>query len=159
MVPVLAGGSRQQAASGFYPGYGQHFSRHQPGDRWPGAAGTCSRPASQRPGAATWTWTFGILGAALRFLSRERPAVRYLADASYWIYIVHLPLLIVLQGVAAALVQLPWQVEYPAILAIAFALMIPSYHLLVRYTWLGAILNGRRMERPARLTKAKLQEA
>jgi glucans biosynthesis protein C len=100
-------------------------------------------------GLAIWTWTFAILGAALRFLPGESRARRYLADASYWIYIVHLPLVIFLQGLAGT-ISLPWWVEYPAILAVAFAIMLGSYQVLVRYTWLGAILNGRRMPKPGK---------
>lgn len=106
---------------------------------------------------AIWSWTFGLLGAGVRLLHRESPMRRYLADASYWIYIVHLPLVVALQIVAAT-VSLPWWIEYPAILAIAFPIMLGSYEVLVRYSWLGAILNGRRMPRPAkRAGKAALQ--
>lgn len=100
-------------------------------------------------GLAVWTWSFGILGAALTFLSGHSPARRYLADASYWIYLVHLPLVMSLQ-VLASMVHAPWWIEYPLILAIAFPIMLGSYQLLVRYTWLGAILNGRRQPRPAK---------
>jgi peptidoglycan/LPS O-acetylase OafA/YrhL len=98
---------------------------------------------------AIWTWTFGLLGAALTFLSGHSPARRYLADASYWIYLVHLPLVIFLQGVAG-LIHWPWWVEYPLMLAVAFPLMLGSYQVLVRYTWVGAILNGRRQPKPAK---------
>jgi glucan biosynthesis protein C len=98
---------------------------------------------------ATWTWTFGLLGAALTFLASHSPARRYLADASYWIYLVHLPLVMFLQGVAG-LLHWPWWVEYPLILAVAFPIMLGSYQVLVRYTWVGAILNGRRQPKPAK---------
>ena len=33
--------------------------------------------------ASAWAWSFAITGAALRFLSRENAAIRYVADASY----------------------------------------------------------------------------
>lgn len=104
-------------------------------------------------GLAIWTWTFGLLGAALTFLSGHSAARRYLADASYWIYLVHLSLVMFLQGLMV-FVNWPWWVEYPLVLAIAFPLMLGSYHLFVRYTWLGAILNGRRQSRPARPGRA-----
>jgi glucan biosynthesis protein C len=98
---------------------------------------------------AAWTWTFAFIGMALRFLSGFSAWRRYLADASYWLYIVHLPLVIFLQGAVA---KHPWPAElkYLLILAIAFPLMLGSYHLMVRYTWLGAILNGRRQPRPGK---------
>ncbi len=105
---------------------------------------------------ATWTWAFGLIGAAMRFLSDESPARRYVADASYWIYLVHLPLVVVLQALAGA-VDWPWWIEYPLILAIAFPIMLGTYELLVRYSWIGAILNGRRFARRAK--PAILKEA
>lgn len=46
---------------------------------------------------AIWTWTFGLIGAAVTFLSGHSPVRRYLADASYWIYIVHIPIVMALQ--------------------------------------------------------------
>ena len=43
---------------------------------------------------AIWIWCFALFGTATRFLSGERRVVRYLADSSYWIYPVHLPLVV-----------------------------------------------------------------
>lgn len=98
-------------------------------------------------GMAVWSWTFALIGLALRFLADFSAWRRYLADASYWIYIIHLPLVILLQGVVAAH-PWPWAIKYALILGVAFPLMLASYQLGVRYTWLGAILNGRRHPRP-----------
>jgi peptidoglycan/LPS O-acetylase OafA/YrhL len=102
---------------------------------------------------ATWTWVFGLVGAALRFLSSPRPAVRYLADASYWIYLIHLPIVMALQ-VLAFFLPLPALAKFALVLAVGFPIMPLSYHLLVRYTWVGAVLNGRRRERPGRAAGA-----
>jgi glucans biosynthesis protein C len=92
---------------------------------------------------AIWTWTLAIVGAALRFCSNESPARRYVADASYWIYLVHVPLVMALQTVVAQW-SLPWFVKYAAVLLVAFPIMLVTYQWLVRYTFVGAILNGRR---------------
>jgi glucan biosynthesis protein C len=91
-------------------------------------------------------WSFASIGAAQRFLSGYSAARRYVADASYWIYIVHLPLILALQ-VGTSLLAWPWWIEYPLMLAAALALLFASYALLVRHTWIGALLNGRRAER------------
>jgi peptidoglycan/LPS O-acetylase OafA/YrhL len=95
---------------------------------------------------AIWAWTVALIGLALRYLSKSNSMIRYLADASYWIYIVHLPLVLALQAAVAQL-PIPWYGKYAAILAVAFPIMLISYHTLVRYTFVGAILNGRRHER------------
>lgn len=44
---------------------------------------------------ACWLLVFGLIGVAERVLARPRPAVRWLVDASFWIYLVHLPLCVV----------------------------------------------------------------
>ncbi len=97
-------------------------------------------------GIATWSWTLALIGMGLRFLAAPSPARRYLADASYWIYLAHLPLVMALQLLVARL-SWPWQVKLPLILAVAFALLLLSYHWFVRSTFIGAVLNGRRHPR------------
>jgi glucans biosynthesis protein C len=95
-----------------------------------------------------WTWTLAVVGLALRFFSRYSPTRRYIADASYWLYLVHVPLVMALQ-VALSRLDWPWWVKFPLILAITFPLLFASYQLFVRYSFIGAILNGRR-ESPRR---------
>ncbi|MFL5297298.1 MAG: acyltransferase family protein [Phenylobacterium sp.] len=104
---------------------------------------------------ATWTLTFGVIGAALRFLSGESPVRRYIADSSYWIYLIHLPLVIALQAAVSRL-DWAWEVKFAAVLAIGFAVMFATYELLVRHTFVGLILNGRRV--PWRARPAALPE-
>lgn len=104
-------------------------------------------------GFAIWAWTIAIVGFAVRHLAGHSPARRYLADASYWIYIVHLPIIMVLQA-AFAPYGWSWFAKYPLILAIAFAIMLASYQLFVRYSFIGAILNGKR-EKPQRRQKPR----
>ena len=92
---------------------------------------------------AVWAWTMGLIGAAMRHLSRPNPSIRYVADASYWVYVVHLPLVMALQA-AVSQVAVPWFVKFPAILLVTYPLTLLSYRYLVRYTFIGALLNGRR---------------
>jgi peptidoglycan/LPS O-acetylase OafA/YrhL len=106
---------------------------------------------------AIWAWTVTIVGFAVRHLAGRSPARRYLADASYWIYIVHLPLVMALQA-AFAPYDWPWFAKYPLILAIAFAIMLASYQWFVRYSFIGAILNGRK-HKPAKVQAARPQLA
>ncbi len=46
---------------------------------------------------AIWCWSFAIVGGATRFLAHASDRVRYVADASYWIYLVHLPVVAAMQ--------------------------------------------------------------
>ena len=58
----------------------------------------------------------------------------------------HLPLVCWLQ---AAMRHWPvsWALKFPLILGVAMLLLLLSYHALVRSTWLGSWLNGRRHAR------------
>src|SRR5262249_7947614 len=95
---------------------------------------------------SAWYWTFGIIGAALTFCANESPVRRYLADASYWMYLAPLPIVFFL---AAAFATVPWHwaIKFPLILAITLSILLASYHYLVRPTWIGGILNGRKYPR------------
>jgi peptidoglycan/LPS O-acetylase OafA/YrhL len=84
----------------------------------------------------------GWLGLFVRVFDRSRAWVRYLADSAYWVYIVHLPLVVALQ-IAFAPWSAAWWIKCLLVNLIAFPLLIASYHLLVRRTWIGAWLNGK----------------
>jgi glucan biosynthesis protein C len=100
---------------------------------------------------AAWAWTLALIGLALRYLDDLSPARRYIADASYWLYLIHLPIVMALQ-VAVARMDWPWAVKLAVILGVAFPLMFASYQLLVRHSFIGAILNGRRESRSSAKT-------
>ncbi len=112
------------------------------------------RAAWQKPvyalcyASAIWFWTFGLVGAAIQFFSHASHVWRYLADASYWMYLAHLPIVFFLQVVLAP-VPLHWSIKYPVILAVTTAILLLSYHYLVRSSFVGATLNGRRSPRQA----------
>jgi glucans biosynthesis protein C len=93
-----------------------------------------------------WLVVFGFIGTFLRVFQESRPAIRYLADSSYWIYLVHMPIIGFIQ---VNLFRIPghavWKI--PVALGLTLALGFASYQSLVRYTWLGTGLHGRR-ERP-----------
>ena len=100
-------------------------------------------------GLAAWAWIYALLGVAARVITRPVPWIRYLADASYWMYLVHLPLLV---AIAIPLADLPWPIVLKLLLTwvVATVVMLLSYDLMVRSTWIGAWLNGRRSPRVVR---------
>jgi hypothetical protein len=91
-----------------------------------------------------WNMAFGMMGMFHALIKKENIFIRYLSDSSYWIYIVHLPLVIVFQFLVK---------EWPTSALLKFlliniatiTLLLVSYHLLVRSTWIGWLLNGRMM--------------
>jgi peptidoglycan/LPS O-acetylase OafA/YrhL len=96
----------------------------------------------------SWLMVGGLTGAFLHFFSRERPSVRYLADASYWCYLVHLIPIVLLQ-MAVAPLTIPGALKFLIVLGGSMAVLLLSYAYGVRYTLVGAILNGRKSRKSA----------
>jgi ABC-type multidrug transport system ATPase subunit/peptidoglycan/LPS O-acetylase OafA/YrhL len=92
---------------------------------------------------ASWAWTFAIIGMAMRYFSDDSPKLRYVSDASYWIYVMHLPVIFLLQA-ALKTATMHWSVKFLLIVSLALGLLFASYHVLVRRTLIGEVLNGRR---------------
>lgn len=115
-------------------------------------------PRSERIGfaasynLATWCWMLGLIGAAMRFLSAPSPRWRYLADASFFVYIVHLPVVYALQA-WVMLWPLHWSAKYALVVSLTLLATLGLYQLLVRNTFVGVFLNGRRHP-PAAITAA-----
>jgi len=94
-------------------------------------------------GLMMWSFMLGFLGLFVRCRRGESRTWRYLADSSYWVYIVHLPLVVALQ-VWVAHWPVHWGPKFLLINLIAFPILYLSYHFLVRSTFIGKQLNGRR---------------
>lgn len=93
-------------------------------------------------------WSLIVLTIALcrgLFTGPDR-LIRYLADASYWLYLIHLPIVVWLQ-VAFAELPLHWSVKLFSICTITIAISLACYEAFVRSTFIGALLNGRRKAR------------
>jgi glucan biosynthesis protein C len=96
-----------------------------------------------------WCWVLGLVGAAVRFLSAPSSATRYLADASYWIYLMHMAVVLFFITLLRPY-DWHWSIKLAIILGGSLPILLLSYHYLVRFSWIGAILNGRRHPRPAK---------
>lgn len=90
-----------------------------------------------------WFMSFGMMGLFHRFFSNQKPWVRYLSDSSYWLYLVHIPLLMYLQFLVRDW-EVPSLLKFILVCCVSTILLLLSYQLLVRKTWLGVLLNGRR---------------
>ena len=90
-----------------------------------------------------WTTAIGLMGLVRRTLDRPSTWIRYVADSSYWLYVVHLPIILAGQF-ALAYVSLPPAVEFAILTTTTTVVLLLSYQWLVRYTWIGRLLNGRR---------------
>jgi peptidoglycan/LPS O-acetylase OafA/YrhL len=91
-----------------------------------------------------WFWTFGLIGMAMRYITAESRKVRYIADSSYWLYLIHLPLIVALQALATHW-SAPAELKLLVVVGVSMVIMLASYHWLVRYTFIGTWLNGKRV--------------
>jgi fucose 4-O-acetylase-like acetyltransferase len=93
--------------------------------------------------AYAWTMSLGLIGAFHRFFRNPSPTVSWLADASYWMYLIHVPLVMVAQLLVRQW-PLPANVKFLLILAMVTPIMLVTYRWCVRFTPIGRLLNGPR---------------
>jgi len=81
------------------------------------------------------------LVAGRSLLNRSNRLLRYVSDSSYWVYIVHLPVLFVIQYRLMDL-ELGWAEKFAISVVATFAVSLLSYHALVRRTVVGKLLGA-----------------
>ncbi|MCE2466234.1 MAG: acyltransferase family protein [Dehalococcoidia bacterium] len=106
-------------------------------------------------GASAVLFSLGFVGLFERVLAIPRAWVRWLADSSYWIYIIHLPVVAFMtfylahldrQGWLKYLTGIGWSGEMKFLVSclVTGVLGVVTYRYLVRYTPIGTLLNGKR---------------
>ncbi|SFC55512.1 acyltransferase family protein [Massilia yuzhufengensis] len=91
----------------------------------------------------SWLWSLALVGLFLRYVARQNRVLRYVSDSSYWVFLVHMLGTI---GFGAMVYTLPLGLAAKMLLNIAAttAACLLSYQLLVRHSFIGVLLNGRR---------------
>jgi peptidoglycan/LPS O-acetylase OafA/YrhL len=92
---------------------------------------------------ASMTTVFAFLGYMQHWFAAENRTVRYLSDSSYWGYLIHLPVMAAFQ-ILVANYDWFWGIKLLIIFLPSISIIILSYHLGVRKTWIGRLLNGKR---------------
>ncbi len=96
----------------------------------------------------TWVMICSTLGLFRALLAGDNPKIRYLSDASFWLYLAHLPLIIFGQGLVANWPG-PALLKWALLTSAVVGFLLLAYEKAVRYTWLGRLLNGPRLRSPA----------
>jgi peptidoglycan/LPS O-acetylase OafA/YrhL len=96
-------------------------------------------------GLCTWALIFFFVGLAQRRFDRESPWIQYVSQSSYWVYLVHMPL-VCLAGWWLVQFDLPAALKFLLVCAFTAALAFLSFHYWVQKTWLGLFLHGRRLD-------------
>jgi glucan biosynthesis protein C len=92
---------------------------------------------------------FGFMGVFLRFAKAENYTLRYISDASYWMYLIHVPIVVSMQiwFIGSAV---PPPLRFAIINVVAIGVSLVTYMIFVRYTIIGKVLNGPRKRRKAK---------
>ena len=80
-------------------------------------------------GLVCWLTLFGIWGVLARYVRQESRVLRYLSDASFWIYLIHIPFLVALQSTLST-TELAIPFRWGLTVIGTLALAIGSYALI-----------------------------
>ncbi len=89
-----------------------------------------------------WTLIPLTFGLCKKLFSSPKAWIDYLANASYWLYLIHLPLVVAFQ-IAVAELPFHWSVKWVMVCGGTMAIGLLTYEAGVKNTWIGNILNGR----------------
>ncbi|TDR23572.1 acyltransferase family protein [Marinicella litoralis] len=109
--------------------------------RMPAADGNLLMAIAESITAVAMTWVCMIAGK--RWLNQPSKSFRYIADSSYWIYLIHMPVLFMIQYV---LLDQDWNLWFELALSVLVTMIIGllTYALFVRWSPIGWLLNGKR---------------
>jgi len=97
----------------------------------------------------TTGYGLGLIGLFTRVLSTPGPklskVVRYGSDSAYWVYLVHLPL-VVLCSILLLKLDVLAEVKMLIAMVVSGLILLITYHFGVRYTPIGTLLNGKRQK-------------
>ena len=102
--------------------------------------------------AFAWFSVLGICGTAMRRQSPLPQSVKFVAEASFWIYLLHHPVVGLSQALLG-LTSLPAELKFLIATSATVVICLVTYVWFVRTTWIGALLNGkpRQSVRPAEI--------
>lgn len=87
-----------------------------------------------------WLAATSLFGLSVKYLRREAPAgVKYLAKASLWVYLIHIPMVGLIQ-LNLLFVSLPTVLKFGLTVLSGLALSLVTYQAFVRRTQLGQFL-------------------
>ena len=90
-----------------------------------------------------------MFGLFRKLFSKESPLARYLSDSAFWAYLAHLSVIQLLQ-IWISNWSIPSLIKVLFICLLSIIILLLSYRYLVRYTFIGTLLNGKR-EKPNEL--------
>lgn len=89
------------------------------------------------------TFSYGFIGLSERKFGSHSKIWRWFSDSSYWVYIIHLPI-VTLITFGLFQVSIPIEIKFLLSVFLTFTITLITYKYFVRRTFIGFFLNGRR---------------
>lgn len=90
---------------------------------------------------SAWLLSLAFLAFALRYLAFSTPLQRYLTEAAFPVFVLHLPILAITAFYLLRL-PLPWYVQYVLITSLTLIVALGIFHLVIRRTPVTRFLLG-----------------
>lgn len=87
-------------------------------------------------------YVFGFLALFLKYFGNFSTRFNYIMEASYWVYIIHLPVIAFLPGLLSKW-DISLSIKFTTCILATLFISFLSYHYLVRNTIVGKFLNGK----------------
>jgi glucans biosynthesis protein C len=87
--------------------------------------------------------TLSALLLGQRFLARSSAWLKFCADSSYWVYLIHLPIILFLQTLLIP-IEIPVLAKLVLVVVATWLFCMATYVVFVGYTPIGWMLNGKR---------------
>ncbi len=100
-----------------------------------------------------WLLFFSVIGLFVKRMNFQNTTMRYISESSYWLYFIHVPIIIFIQILIAPMV-LPIFIKFGLTVVISLLLMLTSYQCLVRHTSLNTIFGSAKQKRIGNATAA-----
>lgn len=85
---------------------------------------------------------FGFIALFMTYFNTYSRRLRYIMDASYWVYIIHIPVVAFMPGLIVNF-AIPVFLKFLISLSVTMIFCFVSYHYAVRNTFIGKFLNGK----------------
>jgi glucans biosynthesis protein C len=99
--------------------------------------------ASAAGGLSSWLVVLGITGLSLEWMNKESKVMRFLSESSYWVFLMHVPCVLISIGLLSSF-DISAVLKWMLVVLINFILLLVTYQLFVRNTFIGTFLNGKK---------------
>lgn len=96
-------------------------------------------------GVIAWFWVVGLVGVFSRYANRTSKVLRYLSDAAYPIYILHVAAIVSI-GYFVVRLQAPLPLKFVIIMLAAYIVLIGVYEVVIKHVRVMRTLFGLRNE-------------